>query len=211
MDGKDKAMIALLKLFAAMAAVVFVISDYMLARYDIAQGGGISGYYIGYIILQLFLMALLIRYIYYGKGLSGGKRTVWGVVHLSGLPIAQGAICRLVYDKTGMTIEAKGSAAHIEYDAVDFLGTRTEKEVETTYSSSVIRAMIGGALFGLAGTIAFGMPKKQQNVRYKMYYEIVYRSGGETKRLLFKISSDMLQRINILNSDIKWRSGCRIG
>lgn len=206
----DKAMNFVLKIFAAMTIIIFAVSDYKLIEYMRNEQIGISAYFILYIAVQLVLLGLLVRFISYTKGLNGGKKVIRGAVHISGLPVQQGAICRLTYDKEGLIVEAKGSITHIAYLNVDSLGTRTEQEIKTTYNASILGTIAGGMLLGTAGAIIFGMPKRRDHIKNKMFYEIVYRNGSGVNRLLFQIDSDMLYRINILNGDIEWRADCKV-
>jgi hypothetical protein len=137
-----------------------------------------------------------------------GKRTINFVTHLSGLLMARGASCRLIYSHDGLTIKSKADTTYIDYFSIDSLGTRTKREVETYYGTSVLGAVIGNALLGTPGMLLGGI-KRKSKVNTQYFYEIVYRNNGQ-HRILLQISEDALTKINILNRDVEWRSGCNV-
>lgn len=99
------------------------------------------------------------------------------VLHVSGLPLAQGAPCSLHSEAGLYRIESGGAQFTLDKSKVVDVSAKTDEEVQKQYVSSVGRAALGGALFGVMGVIVGGMAQKKTVSRTKTDYLFVTYTG----------------------------------
>lgn len=90
--------------------------------------------------------------------------------HVSGLPLTPGAPCSIHSEQGLYRIESGGGQFTLDKSKVVDVSTKTEEEIQKQYVSSIGRAALGGAMFGVMGIIVGGMAQKKTVSRTKTNY-----------------------------------------
>lgn len=165
---------------------------------------------ITFAILVVLPIILIKNALAYAKKLDGGiedkthyERTINDIAHVSGLPLADGIKCSVVYNVDSLTIKGGGNTFSLSYSNITGLDVKTKSEIEKHYVSSAGGAVAGAMLFGPVGAIIGGRTKKVTDIRSTSFYIITYKQKGEVKYIVFEVNDlNIAYKIRQRNNDI---------
>lgn len=120
------------------------------------------------------------------------KRTLAGVRHQAGLPLAQDAVCTIFYDADRFQITGAGNTFELSYEKLTDISVKTDTEIQKQYVSSVGGAIAGGMVFGPLGAIVGGRAKQKKTTETTYYLIFTYNSDNQICYTSFEISSNQL-------------------
>lgn len=150
----------------------------------------------------------------YAKKLDGGiedktgfERTINDIEHVSGLPLADGIKCSIVYNADSLTIKGGGNTFSLNYSNITGLDVKTKSEIEKHYVSSAGGAVAGAILLGPVGAIIGGRAKKVTDIKSTSFYIITYKQKDEIKYIVFEVDNlNIAYKIRQRNNDIIGRT-----
>jgi len=128
------------------------------------------------------------------------SRTIQGM-HISGLPLAQGAPCSITFDEQEIAIVGGGNEFNLSVKKITDAMVKTETEIQklaaeqTQYVSSLGGAIAGGLVFGPLGAMIGGRAKKKNvqqrgEVKKEDHFLIVtYDKDDEIASVTFELDA----------------------
>lgn len=105
--------------------------------------------------------------------------------HMTGLPIADGTYCKIYLHPDKYVFEYKKTTYELPIDRITDVSIKTEKEVQTSYVSSIGGAVGGAVLLGPLGAIIGGRAKKKKTTTRKYYLIISYKKDEKYDCITF--------------------------
>lgn len=136
------------------------------------------------------------------------SRTVMGE-HMAGLPLAQAAMCSIIYDEDGLSFKSSGNTFSLSYDKITAVDLKTSTEIQKSYVSSVGGAVAGAYLFGPLGAMVGGRAKEKKSKTVENFIIFTYLKEGNVDYISFKIADvwKAAQNIDRHKSKISKQSG----
>ena len=85
--------------------------------------------------------------------------------HLTGLPIAEGAMCTIYLKSDGYEFERNNQKFKLNFNKVRDVAVKSTSEIQSSYVSSAGGAIGGAMLFGPLGAIIGGRAKKKTSAK----------------------------------------------
>lgn len=111
--------------------------------------------------------------------------------HITGLPLAQGSACTIVFNDDGISIDGGGNVFRVAFDRVTDLQIKSDVDIQKNYVSSVGGAVGGAVLFGPLGAIIGGRAKEKRTKTAEYYLIITYNKDGAVDYLSFHIFGNL--------------------
>ena len=94
--------------------------------------------------------------------------------HFTGLPLAEGANCKIRHDQNGFSFVAGGNTFNLSNDKITDMCIKTNAEIQRQYVSSIGGAVGGAVLFGPIGAMIGGRTKEKKATKLTQYLIITY-------------------------------------
>ncbi len=107
-----------------------------------------------------------------------GAVEVFNGAHVAGLPIG-GADCTITFFKDQIKIEGGGATYNIGIDKVRDVDVKQDTEIQKELSSSLVKGVAGGFLFGPAGAIIGSRAKTKKKMEVTLYLIINYLNKSQ--------------------------------
>ena len=120
------------------------------------------------------------------------------LIHMAGLPIAQGTTCKCGLEKEMFTFLGEGNTFNLKFDKITNISIKTDVEIQQQYVSSVGGAVGGAVLFGPLGAIVGGRAKKKRSVEKTHYLILTYLRDGNVDYISFEITTNLLSKVTML-------------
>ena len=118
------------------------------------------------------------------------QRSLSNLLHIAGLPLAEGVSCCASIQDELLTIQGGGITFQLGLDKIAGAQVKTETEIQRAYVSSIGGAVAGAWLFGTLGAIIGGRVKKKETETTDFYLIVTYqKEGGEIKYISFQTYS----------------------
>lgn len=139
------------------------------------------------VLLSVGVLAVGIALIYYINSIEKFKKKSSGCIdyikadHIAGLPLGEGTKCEIYLFPTHFVIKRNKIAYKLPMTKLKDVAVKTEKEIQTSYVSSVGGAVGGAALFGTVGAMVGGRAKKKTDTKIDEYLIFSYDKRGDGK------------------------------
>ena len=115
--------------------------------------------------------------------------------HMTGLPVSEGALCRLMLCPDKIIIESGGATFNLDKAKITDACVKTDVEIQKQYVSSAGGAVAGAVLFGPLGAIVGGRTKKKENKTVSSYFIYTYTKNGSVEYISFDVTHQQHQVI----------------
>lgn len=115
--------------------------------------------------------------------------------HISGLPLHEGAYCRVIFEEDSITIkteEASSKQFRLAYNKIVDFQRSFKKNVEKNMVSNPGGAIAGAMLLGAPGAMVGGRAKKKEVITVEHFLIIVYKKDDDLENLHFQLRDDEL-------------------
>lgn len=118
------------------------------------------------------------------------KKRSLPAVHISGLPLHEGAYCRVIFEEDGIIIKTGGEYSKefkLAYNKIVDFQLQSKKNVETTMVSNPGGAIAGAMLFGAPGAMLGGKAKKKEIISFENFLVVTYKKDNDLENLHFQL------------------------
>lgn len=128
--------------------------------------------------------------------------------HMTGLPVSEGAICRLMLCPEKIIIESGGATFNLDKTKITDVCVKTDVEIQKQYVSSAGGAVAGAVLFGPLGAIVGGRTKKKESKTVSTYLIYTYLKNDSIEYISFEVTGQQHQTLQFI-SDFNQTSSAR--
>lgn len=98
--------------------------------------------------------------------------------HVMGLPVMEGAVCKVLSKPDKITIRTQGTVWVLPKEKIKYIGQEENVKIYAQAVSSIGGALVGGMMFGTVGAAVGGMAK-QRNFQSKRLYLVIAYTGDD--------------------------------
>lgn len=120
------------------------------------------------------------------------KRSV-PAVHISGLPLHEGAYCRVIFEEDSIIIKTGGEYSRefkLAYNKIVDFQLPFKKNEESTMVSNPGGAIAGAMLLGAPGAMVGGRAKKKKVITMEHFLIITYKKDNNMENLHFQLREE---------------------
>lgn len=125
-------------------------------------------------------------------------RTIFSAAHQTGLPLAEGTICSVVYKKDYFKISGGGVDFKLSCEKITDVTMTTDVELQRSYVSSIGGAVGGAVLFGPLGAMIGGRTKKKDTKTITRYLVFTYIKDNEIQYVAFDVTGEYLKALSLI-------------
>lgn len=111
--------------------------------------------------------------------------------HMTGLPLAQGVVCSVLFNDDHVVISGSGHEFRLAYNKITDLQMVSNVEIQKSYVSSVGGAVGGALMFGTLGAMVGGRAKERTSNVTEYYFVITYNSNDEIEFISMHIADTL--------------------
>ncbi|WP_068505715.1 hypothetical protein [Paenibacillus kribbensis] len=120
--------------------------------------------------------------------------------HVEGLPIAEKTACTILLKQDRILVKAGGAEFNVAINQITAAEVKTDVEIANIVSSSAVKGIAGGLLFGPIGLVVGARAKNKEKKTYNYYFILNYiNSEGNLSSLLFDSGSNHFSAMQIKN------------
>lgn len=107
------------------------------------------------------------------------RTATYTLTHVLGLPVMQGAVCKVISERDKLTIEAQKTVYNLNKDRITSISRETNIQKYSQAVSSIGGAVVGGMLFGSIGAAIGGRATSKDFQSEHQYLVIAYIGDDE--------------------------------